>query len=308
MAGGKRIRQASRSSSRATLDPRFREAEDQAAYHRYKESGITLSRIINPAYLSYPVMDLFAHTSLCFILTLAFPFSSELLAEFFANLRINQTFTVMTSYVNRRPVEITYQDCVDLLQLSTTRDKLHQIATDPDFDWSTANHFLHQTNTHFHVGETSSLVKDARTIQHVLRTSIIPKAGDRIHITPLLSLTTFYIMAQREFNAANLLFRYIDHLTTIRDPGHKRKPNLALGHIIAYVLETKYNLQYSNHPNLHPTYYSNNSFTALHSTRLHPGDGESRGVREEEAPAPIPDPVPLHQHSPFAQLIERFDR
>ncbi|KAI0488629.1 hypothetical protein KFK09_028468 [Dendrobium nobile] len=195
---------------------------------------------------------------------------SEFLREFFANLCINPTFTALISYVNRRPVEITYQDCVDLLQLSTTGDKLHLIASDPDLDWSTANHFLRQTNVPYHVGETSSLVKDARIIQHVLRTSVIPKVGDRIHITPILSLTTFYIMAHREFNTADLIFRYIDHLTTIRDPGHKRKPNLALGHIIAYVLETKYQLQYPIPPNLPTPFYSNNSFSTLHSTRLHP--------------------------------------
>ncbi|PKU69712.1 hypothetical protein MA16_Dca024531 [Dendrobium catenatum] len=206
MAGEKRVRQACESCSRATLDPRFREVEDQAAYHRYKECGITLSRTINHVHLSYPVMDLFTHTSLCFILTLAVPFSSELLLEFYANLCINSTFTTLTSYVNQRPVEITYQDYSELLQLSTTGDKLHIIISDPDFYWSTINHFLRKTNAPFHVGETNSLVKDARTIKHVLRTSIIPKARDRVHITPLLSLTTFYIIARREFNATDLIF------------------------------------------------------------------------------------------------------
>ncbi|PKU62852.1 hypothetical protein MA16_Dca023540 [Dendrobium catenatum] len=246
-------------------------------------------------------MDLFAHTSLCFILSLVFPFNTELLREFFANLCINHTFTALTSYVNRCPVEIIYQDCVELLQLSTTREKMHLIASDPDFDLSTANHFLRQTNAPFHIGEKSSLVKDARTIQHVFRTSIIPKAGDQIHITPLPSLITFYIMAHREINTADLIFRYIDHLTTIRDPGHKRKPNLALGHLIAYVLETKYQLQYPIPPNLPTLFYSNSSFSTLHSTHLHPGDEEPRGAEEEDAPSPVLDPVPFHQHLPFDQ-------
>ncbi|PKU72501.1 hypothetical protein MA16_Dca014544 [Dendrobium catenatum] len=201
-----RVRQTSGSSSRARIHHRFREIEYEAAYHRYKECGITISIVINPVHLSYLVMDLFAHTSLYFILSLAISFHSELLHEFFANLRINPTFIASTSYVNRCPIEITYQDCVKLLQLSTIGDKLHIIISDPDFDWSMENHFLRQTNAPFHVGETSSLVKDARTIQHVLRTSIIPKAGDRIHITPLLSLTTFYIMAHREFNTADIIF------------------------------------------------------------------------------------------------------
>ncbi|PKU86692.1 hypothetical protein MA16_Dca014334 [Dendrobium catenatum] len=94
MASGKCVRQTSGSSSRGKIDPRFREVEDEAAYHRYKECGITVSRIINPSHISYLVMDLFAHTSLCFILSLAFPFNTEFLREFFTNLRINPTFTV----------------------------------------------------------------------------------------------------------------------------------------------------------------------------------------------------------------------
>ncbi|KAI0496422.1 hypothetical protein KFK09_022738 [Dendrobium nobile] len=291
MARGKCVQQTSGSCSRVTLDPRFREADDQAAYHRYKSSSITLSRTINPVHLSYPVLDLFTHTSLCFILTLAVSFKSKLLFEFYVNLHINSSFTALTSYVNRRLVEITYQDCAELLQLSITGDKLHTLISDPDFDWYTANHFLSHTNTPFYVRDTSSLLKDARTIQHVLRTSIIPKAGDRVHITPLLSLTSFYILAHREFNAIDLIFRYIEHLTTICDP------------------ESKYQLQYPAPPDLQPPFYSNSSFNVLHSTRLHPGDGEAQRAEEEEAPAPalVPKPVPLRQHSQLDQLVERFD-
>ncbi|PKU80588.1 hypothetical protein MA16_Dca011712 [Dendrobium catenatum] len=145
------------------------------------------------------------------------------------------------------------------------------------------------------------------SMSFTVHTSIIQKAGDRVHIT-LLSLTTFFIMARIEFNATNLIFRYIDHLTTIHDPGHRRKPNLALGHIIAYILETKYNLQYLARHDLQPPCYSNSSFNILHSTRLHPGDGEPQGAEDEEVPAPVPDPTPLRKHSQFDQLVERFDR
>ncbi|KAL0910725.1 hypothetical protein M5K25_018808 [Dendrobium thyrsiflorum] len=62
MAGGKRSRQEPGSSSSGKSDPRFLNAEDKAAYARYKSAGLTLSKTINPATLSYPVMDLFAHT------------------------------------------------------------------------------------------------------------------------------------------------------------------------------------------------------------------------------------------------------
>ncbi|KAL0903287.1 hypothetical protein M5K25_027656 [Dendrobium thyrsiflorum] len=242
MAGGKRSRQEKGSSSRSNVNPCFINAEDQAAYNRYKLVGLTYSKIINFRTLSYPVLDLFAHTSLTFILTLACPYNVELLCQLFPSLRINSTYTSLQSYVNKRHVELTYQDFEEILKLSTTGDKLHNIVSDPDYNWSQANHFLRNTAAPFHDGTSSSLGKDARNIQHVLRSSIIPKAGYRIHITPLLSLTTFYIMAHREFNASDLIFRYIEHLTTIRDAGHRRKLNLALGHIISYALEMKYNL------------------------------------------------------------------
>ncbi|KAL0928543.1 hypothetical protein M5K25_000434 [Dendrobium thyrsiflorum] len=102
--------------------------------------------------------------------------------------------------------------------------------------------------------------------------------------------------------------RYIEHLTSIRDPGHRRKPTLALGHIIAYALETKYNLQFVVPPNFPPSYFTNNSFHILHSARLHPEHEEAREEEEEDLPDPIPAPVPLRQCSQIDQLVERFDQ
>ncbi|KAH0468173.1 hypothetical protein IEQ34_003206 [Dendrobium chrysotoxum] len=176
---------------------------------------------------------------------------------------------------------------------------------------SVANHFLRNTNAPYHDNACTSLFKDARTIQHVLYSSVIPKAGDQIHITPLLSLTTFYIMAHRDFNATDLLFRYIKHLNTIRDPGHRRHPNLALGHIIAYALEIKYDLQYPVPPNIPPSYFTNNSFHVFHSTRLYSEPAPDVEEEEEETvPVPVaPDaPAPLRIASPFNHLVQRFDQ
>ncbi|KAL0919025.1 hypothetical protein M5K25_011092 [Dendrobium thyrsiflorum] len=302
MAGGKQSRQEPGSSSSGKSDPRFLNAEDKAAYACYKLAGLTISKTINPATLSYPVMDLFAHTSLCFLLTLACPFNVELLLQFFASLRINSDYTSLQSYVGKRPVEINYEDFENILHLSTTGDKLHTFASDHDFNWTPVNQFLRNTAAPFHNGFTSGLGKDARTIQHILRSLVIPKAGDRIHITPLLSLTTFYIIAHREFNASDLIIRYFENLTTIRDPIHHRKPNLALGHLVSYVLTTKYNIEFpstSTSPTHRPTFFSNNSFHILHSTRLHPEQGEAGEEAEEAQPEQAPDPID--------QLVERFD-
>ncbi|KAH0470589.1 hypothetical protein IEQ34_000312 [Dendrobium chrysotoxum] len=170
---------------------------------------------------------------------------------------------------------------------------------------SVANHFLRNINAPYHNNACSSLVKDAKIIQYVLRSSIISKDGDRIHISPLLSMTTYYIMAHRDFNATDLIFHYIEHLTSIRDPGHRRRPNLALGHLIAYALETKHNLQYLVPSNIQPSFYSSNSFHALHSTRLHSEPStDVEGEGEEAAPEPAV-PAPLHIESSLDHLVHR---
>ncbi|KAI0527546.1 hypothetical protein KFK09_003150 [Dendrobium nobile] len=82
--------------------------------------------------------------------------------------------------MNRHPVEITYQYCQEFLQLFTTGGKLDTLCFDPDFDWALTNHFLSNSNVYFHIRETSSLLKDAKTIQHILHTSVILKASDRV--------------------------------------------------------------------------------------------------------------------------------
>ncbi|KAL0925649.1 hypothetical protein M5K25_004014 [Dendrobium thyrsiflorum] len=140
------------SSSRGNVDPRFTDASDQTAYHRYKSTGITQSKIVNPHIFTYLVLDLFGRTSLTFILTFAFPFSTEML-------------------------HLIVHNFYDILKVSITGDQLHILSSDPSFNWSAVNHYLRNTDAIYHDSVSSSLVKDARIIEHILRSSIIPKAG-----------------------------------------------------------------------------------------------------------------------------------
>ncbi|KAL0922741.1 hypothetical protein M5K25_006755 [Dendrobium thyrsiflorum] len=93
-------------------------------------------------------------------------------------------------------------------------------------------------------------------------------------------------------------------LTGIKDLSHKRKPNLALGYIISYVLESKYNLQYPSPPDHLPSFYSNSSFHILHNTHHYPMHEEL----EAEEEGPIPAHVPIWQQSYINQLVQRFDQ
>ncbi|PKU63230.1 hypothetical protein MA16_Dca011203 [Dendrobium catenatum] len=86
------------------------------------------------------------------------------------------------------------------------------------------------------------------------------------------------MLGQSSMSFALLLLQKLETESTsftyylLRD---KRKPNLELGHLIAYVLESKYQLQYPAPLNLQPPFYSNNSFNVLHSTSVLLGDGEA---------------------------------
>ncbi|KAL0921335.1 hypothetical protein M5K25_008397 [Dendrobium thyrsiflorum] len=222
--------------------------------HRYKDTGIIPSKVIKQEDLHFQVLPLFAHTTLTFILTLSYPFNSKLLFGFFVSLKLNSEDTVLQSYANRRPTEITYQDFHDFLHISTTGEKIH----------------------------VTTLVLDACIIQNILRNSIIPKAGDRINITPILSLITYLIMSQIDFNAA--------------DPKHKRIPNLALEHSIAFILETKYNFQFLTLSDHFRVFYFDTSFHVIQSaTHCHAHYLEHEVDEHEEGLAPIPTPTPINQ-------------
>ncbi|KAH0450163.1 hypothetical protein IEQ34_020855 [Dendrobium chrysotoxum] len=73
-------------------------------------------------------------------------------------------------------------------------------------------------------------------------------------------------------------------------PTTKKKKNVALGHLIAYVLEKKYNLIHPETPNNLPIYFPDASFRALFH-RDQGDEGDEMGG-QEEAPAPAPAPRP----------------
>ncbi|KAL0925698.1 hypothetical protein M5K25_004064 [Dendrobium thyrsiflorum] len=130
---------------------------------------------------------------------------------------------------------------------------------------------------------------NSRIIQHVLRTSIIPKAGDRLNMTPLLSTVTYLIMTGTPFDEAQLILDYIYNLTDIKHPQSKRKKNVALGHLISYILEKKYNLINPTPPTELPIFFTKAYFRALFN-QDQGSEGEDSG--EEGAPTHGPTPGP----------------
>ncbi|PKU61167.1 hypothetical protein MA16_Dca023115 [Dendrobium catenatum] len=151
--------------------------------------------------------------------------------------------------------------------------------------------------------KVSILVCNARIIQQVLRTSIIPKAGDRINITSLLSIVTLLIMTKQPIDEAKLILDYLYGLFEIGHIEHKKKKNIALGHLVAYILDKKYNLVHPDQDFEEPLCYNDGSFKAIFNKEEPSKTHVISDTEEEHEAAPAPANEPNYQ-----DLVQRFDR
>lgn len=89
---------------------------------------------------------------------------------------------------------------------------------------------------------------------------MITKVKDRVNITFPLSMVTYFIMYGTHFNVINLLIHYIERITIVWDLNFGRKPNMALGYLISYILKVKYNLSYTSAHDHTPSFFIDHSF------------------------------------------------
>ncbi|KAL0922871.1 hypothetical protein M5K25_006899 [Dendrobium thyrsiflorum] len=198
-------------------------------------------------------------------------------------------------------VIIDKEDLGTFLHLRTEGDRLHTLIQEADISWSLVNDTLRGNKDKIHQPRVYTLLQNARIIQHVLRSSIISKAGDRVNITLLLSLVTHLIMSNNPFDEAQLILDYIHSLSDIRHPQTKTKKNIVLGHLVCYIIEKKYNLIYPEPPTEEPIFFTNASFRSLvHDPTVEVEDSEG----EKEAP---PEPAPVPNQNAFQDMIQRFD-
>ncbi|PKU65644.1 hypothetical protein MA16_Dca022984 [Dendrobium catenatum] len=261
--------------------------------------------MLNQAALNFEVMGLFASTTFQFLLTLAFPYNSELLFKFLANLTYTVDNTTFHSFVCGRNIEITRADIAQYIGLSTERPMVRSFLTDK-FDWSDVNRVLRNATFHQLQPLVQSLTR-AQIIQHVFRTTIIPKGGDRINLAPTLSVTTYLIMSNIKFDEVDLISNYIRHMTFVCLPTTRRKQNLALGHLIGYILHNKYQLTYPGEPDILPIFYTDASFRIL----CHRGHKPEEPIFDEEEgeDAPVSAPARPRRHAaPNNDLVARFNQ
>ncbi|KAL0926561.1 hypothetical protein M5K25_002800 [Dendrobium thyrsiflorum] len=298
-SSSKRSRISKRSSSSRNENFFFKECE--TAYGRYSASKITLSRILIQSNIDFQILPLFSSTQLSFILTLSHSYHKEMYLQFLSNLRVILDFTRLTSFVMQQKVTIEKEDLGTFLHFRTEGDRLHTLIQESDISWSLVNDTLRGNKDKFHQPRVYILLQNARIIQHVLRSSIIPKAGDRVNMTPLLSVVTHLIMSGKPFDEAQLILDYIHSLSDIRHPQTKRKKNIALGHLVCYILEKKYNLIYPEPPTEEPIFFINASFRSLvHDPTVEGEDSEG----EKEVP---PEPAPVPDQNTYHDMIQRFD-
>ncbi|KAL0920143.1 hypothetical protein M5K25_009256 [Dendrobium thyrsiflorum] len=285
----------------STRNENFLSKDNETAYGKYSASKITPSRILIQSDIDFQILPLFSSTQLSFILTLSHSYHKEMFLQFLSNLRVTPECTRLTSFVMQQKVIIDKEDLGTFLHLRTEGDRLHTLIQEADISWSLVNDTLRGNKDKVHQPRVYTLLQNARIIQHVLRSSIIPKAGDRVNITPLLSLVTHLIMTNTPFDEAQLILDYIHRLSDIRHPQTKRKKNIALGHLVCYILEKKYNLIYPEPPTEEPIFFTNASFRSLfHDPSVEGEDSEG----DKEAPSEL---APVPNQNAFNDIIQRFD-
>ncbi|PKU73520.1 hypothetical protein MA16_Dca008084 [Dendrobium catenatum] len=216
-----------------------------------------------------------------------------------ANMSFNPDHSVINSFVLKKKVEITKADLGIFLNLRTEGIRPHTLTTS-NFDWTEVNRVIREVNFKEHLPKVATLVFDAHIIQHILRTSKIPKAGDRVNITPLLSTVTYFIMNKQPINEAQLLIDYIYGLSEIGHVTHKRKKNIALGHLVSYILEKKYDLIHPDKEFEELLYYNDASFRVIFN-KEEPRKTHVVISESEEA-------EPTHACEPnYQDLVQRFD-
>ncbi|PKU87620.1 hypothetical protein MA16_Dca009792 [Dendrobium catenatum] len=249
-------------------------------------------------------MHLFASTQFQFILSLVHFYNKQTYHYFLANMSFNSDHSIISSFVFKKKVEITKHDLGAFLNLRTEGYRAHTLMSENSFKWFQINNIIRGNAIDNHVARVSGMTQDARIIQHILRSSIIPKAGDRINITPLLSCLTFLIMSRHPIDEAQLI---IDHIYGLSEIGHadqKKKKNISLGHLITYILEKKYNIVHPDEEYEEPVYYNNASFRLLFKEEKEKGKAHDSASEEEEEEGE-------HTSAPqsdYQNLIERFDR
>ncbi|KAL0928600.1 hypothetical protein M5K25_000503 [Dendrobium thyrsiflorum] len=281
VSSSKRYRISKGSSS--SRNENFLSKECETAYGRYSASKITPSHILIQSNIDFQILPLFSSTQLSFILTLSHSYHKEMYLQFLSNLRVIPDFTRLTSFVMQQKVTIEKEDLGTFLHLKTEGDRLQTLIQESDISWSLVNDTLRGNKDKFHQPRVYTLLQNARIIQHVLRSSIIPKAGDLVNMTPLLSVVTHLIMYGKPFDEAQLILDYI----------HR--------HLVCYILEKKYNLIYPEPPTEEPIFFTNASFRSLvHDPTVEGEDSEG----EKEAPS---EPAPVPNQNAFQDMIQRFD-
>ncbi|KAL0928148.1 hypothetical protein M5K25_000015 [Dendrobium thyrsiflorum] len=250
--------------------------DNEKAYDRYKAFKISHSQILIQSDINFNVLPLFSTTKLQFILTHPYAYNLETFLQFLANMRLTPEST------------------------RTEEVRAHSMSLESEYNWTAVNQVLRGIDQICHMPRVYTLNQNARIIQHVLRSTVIPKAGDRINMTSLLSCVTYLIMTDTPFDEAQLILDYIQSLTDIRHPNTKRKKNIALGHLVCYVLEKKYNLVHPNPPTEEPIFFTNASFRVLFSQGSDSGGKDERESQGEPAPAPAQD------QNAFQDLAQRF--
>ncbi|WP_330945459.1 hypothetical protein, partial [Streptococcus anginosus] len=126
----------------------------------------------------------------------------------------------------------------------------------------------------------------------------------------LISILTYFVLSKTPFNTASFLMRYFHSLQIIRLPETKKKYNIGLGHVVAYLLKQKYQITHPEPPTHGSIPFTNNSFHAFFpktKSKQPASASTSAPVVDSDEGEDVPDIPPPPRYS-FEDVVQRMDQ
>lgn len=116
-------------------------------------------------------------------------------ANFLTNVLVTTNKSLLRSFYCVREITLTAINLQVYLKFSTTKDSTHLTSFDFRLNNFNINLSFGGTRLPCHKFSTNSLLIDAYVIQHILRTNVIQKVSDHIHLIALLSMNANFILS-----------------------------------------------------------------------------------------------------------------
>lgn len=146
--------------------------------------------------IAFNISNLLKILTLLSLISLNWPYNFKLVFEFYSNLLVSANHSCLWSFICSREVSLTLEDFFALLRFFISISFAFVRLVDLKLRLTPINLKLHGTALKYLETSTNYLVPNACAIQHIIMINVILKYNDRIYLTPLILIVTYFINSQ----------------------------------------------------------------------------------------------------------------